>query len=1277
MKRQYIFKVEIYLIYSIFVVGYMFENLVQKIKDIYFTYEDNYYVVLDKIDPEIPVYQIVDRIDKYVPSFLLLLVFIFLFLVGISFLVLGFVLGFGAPAKLVVVDSNSNPVGGAGISIVGTSAEKSLTTDDFGEAITDFFGSDLTLIVSKSGYEDFESTETIEPGKEYLLTLDDEKPKIVQVNFELKDSATGNKIPGTSDVSMSFSCTRTNSSPSSFSKSGSNHSVSVQVNCGSLQATINVIGFNEKVQNVSLASLTGVVSVSLSKKNLFGKVAAFVKDAESGDAIEGVTVKVKSGASSFAQGTSDASGSKLFDKIPTGSYKIEVIPSADMGYPISTLSDDFTVNNSDIQSGTPVRITVEVQRLSLAKKIILKFVDNETTVAIAGVRAILVIDDIYNESLVSTSDSVGELKFINLEEEKDYAVIATHPDYVLKVVEPELKEGADNVPDEVKLKKATLTTAGTVKIIVNSFVGDPIANADTELYSADHVFPIVIGKTDGAGINEIKNLPPSNYKAKAQISLAGVNLEGESSSKDLAAGTLIELPITLVVSNGELQVEVKEGTTKIVTADVLFVDSLTGKELASAKTSSTGKTEYVEFKIDKRPYVIVTKQGYYPFISSSYPLTAGSKDTIKVHLRKLEAFSDFDVELVDILGSNGGSVNKLDESKDYSFVFNILVASKEDNVSTVVRSGLEENLDSADSVIAINGFSGHKMNYSLYTCFTPGANYAECSPGDADAKQLIASFGDLDAGVYEFVVKLHIKDVEGYPGDNVQVPIEVRYGAKSESAFKPIDPELYLWRAFLGEAFCLNNCGIVFDLSLMDVAGEIYPEWVSVGAEVISLITGEEYLLKYRITNQSGSSFDNVELSVMNKGETFEVRDITADNVTATAQDIEFGKKLVLGSFGNNFSYRGQTKIFAKTDTSVAVLDLNLNTPRTDDGVSAIFSVSALRPLTVKVNPPFLVPDRTNNAVVQVLGEADPDNPVPVVGADITITNGAGESPVVFGTTNENGLFFTEFAEYPAGTLFNVKAEKVGFIAQSVPLPVTYDSPDSVQVSCVTIDGAAIDTFADVIATRTGASSEFLLENGCGTEVEIVIAKHVESDMKLQKDSSNYSFDDSFVLPEADSVVLKVPSDGSRKVFGVHPLYFKVDLKDGVGFQDAGISRVVIFNASGDSCLYVGNVGADVLDRDRFTVDVSRGTGSFTIINRCYSGFEGSPDKPGALNLNAPEKYPNFPDKIDPKLQFVFSLNDRAAVEDDASLRINVRNTALTGKEFFLITVRDYIKEGN
>src|SRR3989338_2552802 len=119
------------------------DEIVQKVKDIYYKWEDKYYDFLDQLEGQkIPVYKVVDPIDKVFPSFLLLLILIFLFGFALFFILLavvfpgllGGILGGGNIARFAVVNQDAEPAADVLVTITfddGSSAPA--TTDAFGE----------------------------------------------------------------------------------------------------------------------------------------------------------------------------------------------------------------------------------------------------------------------------------------------------------------------------------------------------------------------------------------------------------------------------------------------------------------------------------------------------------------------------------------------------------------------------------------------------------------------------------------------------------------------------------------------------------------------------------------------------------------------------------------------------------------------------------------------------------------------------------------------------------------------------------------------------------------------------------------------------------------------------------------------------------------------------------------------------------------------------------------------------------------------------------------
>ena len=109
----------------------MANKVSEKARGAYFFLEDRYYALLDKINQHVPIYNVIDPIDKVIPSFvlfsalLLLLVVIFIFL-SIPQLSLS--------TTFKVVDEDSSALKGVKTSVSIMDEMVELETDGFGEA---------------------------------------------------------------------------------------------------------------------------------------------------------------------------------------------------------------------------------------------------------------------------------------------------------------------------------------------------------------------------------------------------------------------------------------------------------------------------------------------------------------------------------------------------------------------------------------------------------------------------------------------------------------------------------------------------------------------------------------------------------------------------------------------------------------------------------------------------------------------------------------------------------------------------------------------------------------------------------------------------------------------------------------------------------------------------------------------------------------------------------------------------------------------------------------
>ncbi|HNV00852.1 MAG TPA: hypothetical protein PKK60_00290 [archaeon] len=186
------------------------------VKNFYYTLENKWYDLLDWLDPKIPVYKVIDPIDKVIPSFILFLLFIFFIIILLTYLI-----RFSSPYEFVftVADSTSG-MKLSGVILSGSINEKifeETPTDASGETkvltggpkynIYEMFGAILfgaeekfiaQITTQKEGYENWNDKELSFESKKAEIQLnklpDPPKPNPNQVKIELYDDSTIQKI---------------------------------------------------------------------------------------------------------------------------------------------------------------------------------------------------------------------------------------------------------------------------------------------------------------------------------------------------------------------------------------------------------------------------------------------------------------------------------------------------------------------------------------------------------------------------------------------------------------------------------------------------------------------------------------------------------------------------------------------------------------------------------------------------------------------------------------------------------------------------------------------------------------------------------------------------------------------------------------------------------------------------------------------------------------------------------------------------------------------------
>jgi hypothetical protein len=198
-----------------------------KLKQMYFSLEDRYYQVLDKINMRVPVYKIVDPIDKVFPSFVLLIVIVLLAILLLAFFP-SFFPSFAMPAEfravVKVTDLSGKVLEGATISLSSELFDRDISesTDAWGEARVGIPEEEITVTmrVSKEGFETEEKETVLLAGQTKTIKLKPEEiefQQITQKTIILVNAKTGQTL--SVSASLDFSCSSGNAAPPTQTRS--------------------------------------------------------------------------------------------------------------------------------------------------------------------------------------------------------------------------------------------------------------------------------------------------------------------------------------------------------------------------------------------------------------------------------------------------------------------------------------------------------------------------------------------------------------------------------------------------------------------------------------------------------------------------------------------------------------------------------------------------------------------------------------------------------------------------------------------------------------------------------------------------------------------------------------------------------------------------------------------------------------------------------------------------------------------------------------------------
>jgi len=1229
------------------------EKVVDIFKKGYYFLEDRYYHVLDKINTYVPVYKVIDPIDKAFPSFILLIALVVCLIILFSFIAIPSV---ALNATFRVFDDNDNPIEGAHISVAFLDEAIGLDTDDFGEVNLSLpqDSVDAMVTVSKDGFDVLNQTITINSNDLIDFTLSKTRIILQETKYTIYvvDNGTNRLIKN--QAIIDFTCSTGAGAPNVPSSStGEFKNITVSGDCGTLVAKVTAEGYRQKS---GVAITKNPTTIKLDSIKTTTTINVLVKD-HLGLPVSGASVKLFDSFNALAKSAStDSSGLVSFEDVVPDTYKVT-----------ASYSDGSYAEEEGVQAiaGVQKMVTLSFVELLEGRKIFMNFIDSSTKANIANVKVLIYANNTLLDS--KTSDSSGRIERMVDDSNSTFVVVVWHDNYLTKIVSNVVvMDAAQTIPQSIPLTILDPSGLNNGKILVHSFDYESKENLEgAKVYIFNDAFPEIIlnypynlSNSDGNILFE--KMPAGLYFAKAKV-----NPEGISETKELVAGGLISLEIVLVTTEGNIEVEVVDSKTGIAIsgAEIIFFDYLTDSVLQGGVTDEDGKFESEPFKSNKIIYLAASKENYINAISAPMPIIAKSTTDLKIELVSVYDLPPDRNILIDFEGfySDSAVTNKVNSLESgplgqrYYAKFSLLLPTDANysNIAHHLRVGPESIAKSPDVLPQPLDFIVRLLDYAnssphsttvFSNCYSddPFSNPDSCITNSAAKQANTVWLEATRLSLYELVLYLEIEE-------NLEdgTEIDLHYQGKAIIDNSEFITEPFLQSFRIGEPICTSpDCPMaVVRFWLQDQNGTTIvlnafedEDDFEEGTQT-ELKSYSSYDLLYELHNTSGRNL-SLSLSFENNSPSGIIS--IEDNDTYTAFSGITVEKNTITSSGSPINLQTAeeaafTKIRAMLTSSQEQLEQTL-----------FFSVIASEELVLNIIPTVLIPGDKSQTIS---GTVKSQNDLPVIGATVNIFL-PDDSLFESLTTDDVGSFVSSpLPSLEPNQKIKVKASAPGFSETEVEIKANWGSYFDPKYNCIEVpalESEEVRTFTNVNPGNTG---NFDVINNCEAPVEIMF----NSKLKVLPET--------IIIPSMGRAVATFTADnpvGGEEVFlGQYPIYVKAKLQGDVRFVNA-IKVLVIISDPMGSCYSIDKTSFNL-------VESAEDTGEIT--NDCAVQFNDAWAPELAL-----DSFKAIIKRDDIEIPGLFDFNWGVKIETNLSKTVQVLFDEIseeTWKEFYIPTGTD------
>lgn len=834
--------------------------MLESLKKIYFALEDGYYDFMDKVNEHLPVYKIIDPIDKVIPTFILFFLLFLLIIGGIAFLVVPGLLPQPLEnATLRVTDSDGIALQNVSVSLEwnDNNEKQELQTNSRGviSIAMQQESRQAQLKVEQDGFETYNERVTFYAGRVKSITL--QRPTAgFETNYQLLflHSETEQSIRGTT-ITVSFRCSNGSPAPRNATVTQGSYMVSKPTNCDTLIAdAVPLSGFEPSYNN---SILTNPFEIYLepvaSAAN--GYLDVTVQDG-SNHAVANATVRIStSNEPSVQSGRTDTQGEKSFELAP-GNYTVTAL-----------------ANDGRTDSETVTIRSEETETLSLnignptgdEKHVLLKIIDQNSHEPIQGTAVSIYRNTFLLDRKESNEQGLVEQTVIPGEHIVFSAVIS-NPSYILKLV-PTLpvKAASDNSPTVIELEaiRTTPRNYGEALAIVQYANGTKIEGARVYLDRSDysnHLLGPLLSDEDGeATFSNLPQLQNAVYSVFAVTDRA----EGRSGTNNITPNTTVPFPVVLVPNAGFFEITVLDNNNQQAVIDAnVRAFTRNGNEETNVDENTTnaqGVYHSAPLRSEQAVFFEIRKNGYLPYHTVGQTITPNQTKTLTVQLERTPPEAEnagVEIRLDRVYRADGSSAGFLESPGHYKAVFTLQLPKDITylNPAVHVEAGLH---DAGHANVNQNPhyFTNAVASGNSYTAtFSQTTNlqdlFANPSPvaSGEPAKQANIAWQGLNQGSYEIESNFTI-----LPDLTEDTAIWFYFQAKAQIPNDWNNSPLYNKQFLVGYPLCLQDCNALAWRFLLSEAGETETKPYMLNDS--NLFENTPYQLKFKIFNQQNTGY--------------------------------------------------------------------------------------------------------------------------------------------------------------------------------------------------------------------------------------------------------------------------------------------------------------------------------------------------------------------------------------------------------------------------------------